>query len=176
MGLDKLSEIEENIEDAQDELKELIEKNEIIDFTKNILEKSYEMMRENVTPKFSNILSNTIYTISDGKYKKVKLNTQNGIIVEREDGNYIPADLLSTGTIDQMYLSLRLATIKELAKERLPIILDESFAYYDKERLKNTLQYMKEEMIQDQILILTCTNREKVILEEINVPYQEIIM
>ena len=71
-----------------------------------------------------------------GKYTKVGINDENGLIVENEYGEYIPADLLSTGTIDQLYLSLRLSMIDDLSNEKMPIILDEAFAYYDDDRLE----------------------------------------
>ena len=78
------------------------------------------------------------------------------------------------GTIDQLYLSLRLAIAKELCKESMPIILDEAFAYYDDERLENILKYLNEECKDNQVIIFTCTNREKEILENLNIEYQNI--
>ena len=76
-------------------------------------------MRENVTPRFSNNLSNAIQNISNEKYKTVKVNEEDGLIIETENGNYVPADLLSIGTIDGLYLTLRISSIKELTKEEL---------------------------------------------------------
>ena len=83
------------------------------------------------------------------------------MVTELENGNYISVEKLSTGTIDQLYLSLRLAIIKELSEESIPIFLDESFAYYDDERLKNILKYINDEFSDSQIIIFTCTNRSK---------------
>lgn len=54
----------------------------------------------------------------------------------------------------------------------MPIILDEAFAYYDEERLTNILKYLNEEFKENQIIIFTCTDREKEILEKENIPYQ----
>ncbi|MFR5190005.1 MAG: ATP-binding protein [Clostridia bacterium] len=69
------------------------------------------------------------------------------------------------------YISLRLSMIRELSKERLPIMLDESFAYYDEQRLQNMMEYLHKEFLDYQILIFTCTNREKQILEKQEIPY-----
>ena len=63
-----------------------------------------------------------------------------------------------------MYLSLRMAVVKEYSQENMPILLDESFAYYDEIRLKNILQYFSSQT-NKQIIIFTCTKREKNILE-----------
>ena len=87
------------------------------------------------------------------------------------NGNYINAENLSLGTIDQLYLALRLASIEEITEETMPIILDEAFAYYDNERLKNILEYMSKEYKNRQIIIFTCTNREKSILNSLEINY-----
>ncbi len=56
----------------------------------------------------------------------------------------------------------------------MPIILDEAFAYYDEARLTNILKYISEEFKNNQIIILTCTNREREILEKLNLQYRKI--
>ena len=94
--------------------------------------------------------------------------------IETENGNYVPADLLSIGTIDGLYLTLRISSIKELTKENMPIILDETFAYFDSERLENVLKLLDEEYKENQILILTCTERERKALEKLNISYNNI--
>ena len=141
---------------------------------KEVLEKSYDKMKNTITPKFTDKLSETIEEITKGKYTKVKLTDDVGLVVELENGNYVPASRLSIGTIDQLYLSLRLAMVEELSEERMPIILDEAFAYYDTERLKNILKYIAERFYAYQIIIFTCTDREREILEELNIEFNKI--
>lgn len=63
---------------------------------------------------------------------------------------------------------------KELSNETMPIILDETFAYYDEERLKNILTYLHTEFANSQIIIFTCTNREREILNKLKIKYQNI--
>lgn len=171
--LDMLSNIEEKIETLEEEKEYLEEKNKSIELAKEVLQEAYKIMRENVTPKFSNNLSNIISKISNGKYSNIKITEENNIIVELENGKYIPVELLSTGTIDQLYLAFRIAIIKEITGENIPIILDESFAYYDNNRLKNMLEYISNN-IENQVIILTCTDREKNILEHTNIKYNYI--
>lgn len=67
---------------------------------------------------------------------------------------------------------MRLALVQEITEETMPILLDEAFAYYDEERLKNILQYLHQEFSNHQIIILTCTNREKELLKQSNIEYQ----
>lgn len=169
--IENASKIEEELENSEEELKQILEFNDAINLAKESLENAYIKMRENVTPKFTENLSNAIKNISDGKYKTVKVNEENGILVETENGNYVSADVLSSGTIDQLYLSFRISSLNELTKENMPIILDETFAYFDNERLENVLKFLDKEYKDRQILILTCTNREVEALEQLGIQF-----
>ena len=53
----------------------------------------------------------------------------------------------------------------------MPIILDESFAYYDDNRLENILNYLVNEYYNKQVIIFTCTKREIEILEKLQIKY-----
>ena len=168
--LNNLILIDEKINYLEEQYKELMQKNESIEYAKNILEKAYIEMKQNITPKFIKNLSEIIKEISDNKYEEIKFNNEDGLIVEKENGEYVGADKLSVGTIDQLYLAFRLSIIKEISEERIPIILDEAFAYYDEKRLENILKYLSEK-IDNQIVIFTCTQREKNILNKLNIKY-----
>ena len=169
--LENLSKLEENIVNNKEKMLTLKKLEKSIVLAKEILDDSYQEMKNTVTPKFTQNLSKNISTITDGKYNNIQFDDQKGLIVELENGNYISASQLSIGTIDQLYLSLRLSMVEELSEEKMPIILDESFAYYDTERLENILKYINNKYIDHQIIILTCTNREKEILEKLNIKF-----
>lgn len=172
--IDKLVNVQEELEYAINEYNELKNNSEIIDIAKEYLEKAYKNMKENITPKFSKQLSKTISKISDEKYKNIKI-TDNNIIVETENGNYVPISVLSEGTIQQLYFSLRMAILEEISKENLPIFLDESFVFFDKNRLMNTINYLNNNY-KNQIIIFSCTEREKEILNKLNIKYNLINM
>lgn len=169
--LDNLSKVEEELVNNNEEKVNLKKLEQSMNLAKGILNKAYEEMKNTVTPKFTENLSTNISKITDGKYKHVNVYDENGMVVELENGNYVEASRLSVGTIDQLYLSLRLSMIDDLSEEKMPIILDEAFAYFDTERLKNILKYLSEEYNNRQIIILTCTEREKEIFEEENIEY-----
>ena len=128
-------------------------------------------MKNTVTPRFTEELTNIITKVTNEKYKKVKFNDIDGLTVELENGEYVNCSRLSIGTIDQMYLALRLSILSEISKETMPIILDEAFVYYDKERLENIFKYIAGEYNNRQIIVLTCTNREIEALDELGVEY-----
>ncbi len=172
--LENLSNLEEELYAAKEEYEVLKKTKESIELAKNLLAKSYEKMKNSVSPIFTEKLSKNIEKITKGKYSNIFFSDEQGLTVELENGNYIPAERLSIGTIDQLYLSLRLAMLDEVSKEKIPIILDESFAYYDDERLKNILSFLVNEFSDRQIILLTCTEREKEILDSESVNYNYI--
>lgn len=169
--LDEMVVLEEKREADKEKLAELREKESIINIAIENLRDAYEEMKTTITPKFTKNLSESIQKISSNKYNKVTINDENGMIIENNRGEYVEAIKLSTGTIDQLYLALRLSMIDELSKENLPIILDESFAYSDNNRLKNILHYLTSDLNNHQTIIFTCTDREQKMLEEMNIPY-----
>ena len=170
--LDELASCEERLENVNEELELLDKKRKSIDIALEVLEDAYKEMKENVTPKFTKGLSNTISRISNGKYNKIYANDEHGIVVEKdENGELINAENLSIGTIDQLYMALRFALADENTKESLPLILDESFVYYDNERLESILRYISEDYKDKQVVIFTCTNRETDILDKRGIKY-----
>ncbi len=169
--LDNLSKIEEELQDAEEEREELISLNNSYNIAKECLENAYMQVKENISPKFTKNLCDIISRISSNRYTNIILNDNEDLTVELENGNYIPVSRLSIGTIDQMYLSLRLSALEEISTETMPIILDEAFAYFDDERLSNILKYIKSNFSNNQIIIFTCSNREIQILEKLNIEY-----
>jgi DNA repair exonuclease SbcCD ATPase subunit len=172
--LENLSALEEEYSKLEEEYKNLTFQNEAIELAKQELEQAYYQMKKKVTPSFTTKLSQIMEKVSDGKYTNIKLDEKDGLIVEIQNGDYVPVEYLSVGTIDQLYLSLRLSAGAHISNENLPIILDEAFAYYDDERLANILEFLNNEYSNRQIIILTCTNREQNILQRKNINYNYI--
>ena len=174
--IDAIVQYEEKKEEFQQEYLELQEKREVINLAIQNLQEAYEEMKTTITPKFIFNLSKVVSNITNDKYNKVNINDEYGMVVENEKGDYIELNKLSIGTIDELYLSLRLSMVDELAKENMPIILDETFAYFDEARLTNILKYLYEELKSHQIIIFTCTDRECLILKKLNLEYNLIEM
>ena len=169
--IDNLMKIEEQLVNNNEKIVNLKTLEKSMNLAKELLKKAYEKMKNTVTPKFTENLSKNIKEITNDKYTNVMVQDDNGLVVELENGNYVEANRLSVGTIDQLYLSLRLSMIEDLSEEKMPIILDEAFAYYDTQRLKNILTYLANTYPDRQMIIFTCTEREKNIFDESNIQY-----
>ena len=137
-NLDRLNELEERLEELYEREEEIRKLEYSLKLATSKLDEAYEELKEEVTPKLENEIKESIKKSTNNKYQNVIYNENDGILVQNYLGDIVTLDKLSIGTIDQAYLGFRMAIAKEVAD--LPIILDESFAFYDDERLDNILK------------------------------------
>ncbi len=168
-NLENLVCLEEELDKLYEEKEELINKNNIYNLVKQNLEEAYKEMQSNITPEFIIEIQNIISKSTNNKYNKCIVD-EDGIKIEVENGSYMNVNRLSQGTIDLIYLALRISAARSMSDELIPIILDESFAYYDKNRMKNIIKYLNEKC-NNQIIIFTCTSRECEAIEEEKIEY-----
>ena len=168
---EKLASIEEELEAAIEEKGDLIKLNNSFNIAKEALDNAYSKVKANISPRFIGNLGDIVNKVSEGRYKTIAVSDTDGLNVEVENGNYVPASRLSTGTVDQIYLSLRLSAINEISNENMPLILDEAFAYYDNSRLENILKYLYKNFKESQIIIFTCSKREIEIFDKMKIDY-----
>lgn len=169
--LEKLAQIEENLEEQKAIKEELIALDTAFCIAKECLSKAYEEIKHNISPNFQQKLCEIASDLTEKKYQNIVVNDEVGLNIQMPNGTYMPIDRLSIGTIDEMYLALRLSTLTEISKENLPIILDETFVYFDQQRLKNILRYLQDKNYDHQIIIFTCSNREENALNELKIEY-----
>ena len=71
----------------------------------------------------------------------------------------------SDGTVDQLYLALRLAVARELIPAA-PLILDDALVRFDDTRLATALEILQQEAQEKQVILFTCQSRERALLED----------
>ena len=175
--LEELAENEEKLTYNKEIYEELKEKNNAINLAKQALETAYQKMKNDVTPKFTQKLSENINNITNGKYNKIIINEEDGIIIELPNGEYKNAYTLSVGTIQQLYMAFRLSMAEDISDEEMPIILDEIFAFSDDSRMEDSIKNLYNNYANShQILLFTCTNREEQILQKLNFEYNKITL
>jgi hypothetical protein len=87
----------------------------------------------------------------------------------REDGDKVALQGMSDGTTDQLYLSLRLASIEKYAghNEPIPFIVDDILIHFDDLRAKETLKVLLELSKHTQIIFFTHHERLVDMIREI---------
>lgn len=119
--------------------------------------KTIQDLSEEIYDSFGAVLneqvSEIVSRITNDKYTEVKIDDQLRVMV-KSGSSFISMDYLSTGTIAQIYLALRLSIANVLINEELPIIMDDIFVTYDSQRLQETLSCLGE-YLNRQIIIFT---------------------
>lgn len=120
--------------------------------------------------------SDLISGITGGIYNSMSIDENLNVFMNTPK-KLVPVDQVSSGTMDQIYLALRLAAAKLIQgdTEPLPLIFDDSFAMYDDERLRAALSWLGK-AYSAQILLFTCHHREHRLLQEASVPHHLIQM
>ena len=167
------NDIKYEIEQLKNDIKDNYFILEAIDIAKQSLLESFEAISNDISPKLSSYVSKHLNELTNGKYQRVLIDSNYNIKVVEKNNNIYQLSSYSKGTIDQVYISIRLALINIIAeKESVPILFDDSFNYFDDTRLKNTLLYLSN-ITDNQLLLFTCQNRENNLL---NCNYKYIVL
>ena len=98
--------------------------------------------------------------LTNGNYIDVIAPTASQLFqVEANNNIRYTVDELSQGTIDQLYISLRLAIGNVMSKKFIvPFMMDDAFVHFDDKRTKEIIQLLKEIARESdrQILLFTC--------------------
>ena len=140
--------------------------------------KSIQDLSEEIYESFGGILNSQvaeiISKITGGKYSEVRIDDQLRVMV-KSGNSFISMDYLSEGTIEQIYLALRLSIANVIINEELPIIIDDIFVTYDEQRLYDTLSCIGE-YLNRQIIIFTTNLKVQDIFNSLNVPNYSIAL
>ena len=124
----------------------------------NIIQSAKQKYQEKYLSKVIAYTSNYFSKMTHGNYQNVFAPTNNKRF-QVEDKTHIRynVDELSQGTIDQLYIALRLAIAKVMHEtHRLPILVDDAFVHFDDKRLEEGLALLKETSALQQVLFFTC--------------------
>lgn len=163
-------------------LSKTLEKNRSIEEEVQAIQLAMDTIKELSTRVFDSLgycleetASQILEGITQGAYTRIRIDDSLGITLEYR---HTPVHLhqVSSGTLDQIYLALRLACIEFLWPDQsMPLFLDDSFALYDDTRLEATLLWLSENY-SGQIFLLTCHSREANLLNRLQIPYQQITL
>lgn len=102
--------------------------------------------------------------VTDGAYTQLSFAGEQKIILKAQKRE-VSLECVSRGTIEQVYLCIRLAAAECLSpKVCMPLLLDDTFAFYDDARTKKAIRLLKGSG--HQVLIMTCQGRERKLMNE----------
>ncbi len=121
------------------------------------IREDYEAHRQ---PETLQEASDYLRQLTDGKYTRIWTPLANDILfVDTEEGQPLPVQVLSRGTREQLFVSLRLALVSAYARRgiHLPMILDDVFVNFDAGRTRTACAVLRDFAKQGhQLLVFTC--------------------
>ncbi len=104
--------------------------------------------------------------LTQGRYQELFLNEDLSLMVSaQEENNLRPSLWRSDGTVDQLYLALRLA-VAEALMGNAPLVLDDALVRFDDTRAALALDILKQQAEERQVLLFTCQSRENRIINQ----------
>ena len=158
-NLRTLSEIEEDLAQAEGNLEEIAKNREALNIALQTLTDVSRQQQENLAPQLNRAVEQRFLRLCGARYEEVKIDPDFRICVrESGTGALRSAELLSQGTRDQLYFALRFGILDLVSNsaEPCPCLLDEPFAAYDRLRLEEAFKILEEESQRRQLLIFTC--------------------
>lgn len=154
--------------------RELQQDIEALELARSQIEKVAEEYYLEMADEMNGEISKWISRLTNGKYDSARLDKDGKLKILAEERE-VPPEALSRGTLEQIYLALRLAVGSVLMQEEdMPIFLDEAFAMYDDVRLAETLKALAQ--TGKQIFIFTCQKREAAVLCQEEIAYHMLQM
>jgi len=141
------------------------------------MNRTKESLLSPAVPLLAESVGETFGSLTGGRYDTVEVSESDlGISVySKEKGGMIPAEeilsTLSKGTVSQLYVASRLRLVELLSEgRRPPLVFDDSFSYFDDERLRLLWEFLVDTASEQQVIMLTCTDRyDDLVGPEVNV-------
>ncbi|HCJ07428.1 MAG TPA: hypothetical protein DHV96_03385 [Lachnospiraceae bacterium] len=158
------------------QLKEKMASNNVELAALDLAIRTIQDLSEEIYDSFGSVLNDQVSAlvrkITNGKYSEVRIDDQLRVMV-KSGNSYIGMDYLSTGTIEQIYLALRLSIANVLIAEDLPIIIDDIFVTYDYQRLYDTVSCLGE-YLNRQIIMFTTNPGLQEMCTQLGIAYNAI--
>jgi uncharacterized protein YhaN len=171
-GVRSISEIEEERALVRARVEALEFELEAASYAMALIEEIARDKHARIAPRLAARAGGFLKEITGGAYEEVLINRDLAVSVRIPQTNLMtenPEQSLSKGTVDQIYLALRLAMVQSMSEsgESIPLLLDDPFANYDDLRLERALVLLACLSANNQVILFTC--REDVVRAAQNV-------
>ena len=165
--LEKLMEKLAQLKEENTSLKNIIAENDKIRFEMDAIDLATETLKnlsQTIKNSFGLYLnkdaSELIEGITGGVYDSISIDENFNVFLNTPN-RLVPIEQASSGTMDQVYLALRIAAgrLMQGRSKELPFIFDDSFVNYDSIRLRAALLWIANN-VPEQIIVFSCHMRE----------------
>lgn len=174
--LTQLKERAESMKRVLDENNRLREEMEAVQLALDTMTELSSTIRNSFGLYLNKTASDLIASITGNIYSSMSVDENLDLFMNTKT-KLVPIEQVSSGTMDQIYLALRLAAARliQAEDEALPLIFDDSFVLYDDDRLRTAMKWLATNY-ENQIVIFTCHQREAQMMTANQVEYHLITM
>ncbi len=166
---EKIIQAEQKINNARSNMRPLAEKYAKNKMSSYILNRFWEKFLKEKKDNLLNKASNIMKEITNGEYEKIEPKenlTSLDFKIYNDEGKVIDEiNNLSRGTIEQLYMAIRINRIMDI-NPALPVIIDDSLVNFDSKHLRNIFDIINNLKNRNQIFFLTCHPEQINYLEE----------
>ena len=137
-----------------------------LEFALKSLEQASAQLQRRFAPRISRTAQQIMGQLTNGRYDRLMMAEDFSIHAGAQNEDTLRSrHWRSDGTVDQLYLALRLAVARELLPDA-PLVLDDAMVRFDNVRLKAALEILQLEAQTKQVILFTCHGRERELLKE----------
>ena len=142
-------------------IERLEETYQALEIAQKALSAATNELQRRFAPRIAKRAQELFSRFTGGRYEKMMLAEDLSVHVSaRQETTVRSSQWRSDGTVDQLYLALRLAVAEELTPDA-PLILDDALVRFDDTRLATALHTLQEMAEHKQVILFTCQGREK---------------
>ncbi len=129
-----------------------------LSYLQTLVEEHIKQIKDKRLPQVINEAVSIFKSLTNDAYTMINYSEDNKIRVKHSNGQIFEPVELSQSTKELLYVSLRISLIKVLKPYYpFPIIVDDAFVHFDKNRKERMLNYLRELSKDYQVLYFTCT-------------------
>ena len=141
-------------------LEKLTETYNALELAQQTVAKASAQLQRRFAPRLSRRTQELFGKLTGQRYDRLTMGEDLGLMVGAQQEDTLRSSLWrSDGTVDQLYLALRLAVAEELTPDA-PLVLDDALVRFDDQRLAVAMDILKEEATKKQVILFTCQGRE----------------
>ena len=128
------------------------------------LQQATQELQRRFAPRITRRAQELLSQMTGGRYSSILMLSDFSLEMNSQEEDTPRGSLWrSDGTIDQLYLALRLAVAEELTPDA-PLVLDDVLVRFDDQRMKAAMELFKKLGKSRQIICFTCHKRESAVL------------
>ena len=159
-NLGSRAELQKQLDQKKKRIAKLEETYAALTIAQDTLTEARAELQRRFAPRITRRAQKMLSAMTGGRYSSVTMSEDFSLRASAEQEETLrDAIWRSDGTMDQLYLALRLAVAEELTP-KAPLVLDDVLVRFDDKRMTAAVELLRDMAEDRQILLFTCQGRE----------------